>query len=264
MKLLFIGAGKMATALGKAIVAGGILPKENIVAADILEAARLSFSNVTGIRTVSDAAPEVASADVIILAVKPQVAANVVASLPKAGQGTLVLSICAGIPLAKLCNWFGSERVIRVMPNTPLMVGQGASAFALGAAVTQEDAEFAKRLLSSAGKAWQVPEEMLDAVTALSGSGPAYIFAMAEAMTEAGVAAGLPQELSMELTLQTITGSAEMMSRRIDTPEHLRQAVTSPNGTTYAALQVMQAAGFTKTMVDAIIAAKKRSQELGK
>ena len=264
MKLLFIGAGKMATALGKAIVTGGLLAKENIVAADILEAARTAFTNTTGIRTVPDAAPEVASADFIILAVKPQVAASVVASLPKIGKDTLVLSICAGIPLAKLCGWFGSKKVIRVMPNTPLMVGQGASAFAVAEDVSAEEADFAKRLLSSAGKAWPVPEEMLDAVTALSGSGPAYIFAMAEAMAEAGVAAGLPADLSLELTLQTITGSAEMMSRRIDTPEHLRQAVTSPNGTTYAALQVMQSAGFSKIMCDAIIAAKKRSEELGK
>jgi len=264
MKLLFIGAGKMATALGKAIVESGLLPRENIVAADISEAARIAFNKTTGIETIPEAAPAVASADFIILAVKPQVAASVVASLPKVSGNTLVLSICAGIPLAKLQGWFGMKKIIRVMPNTPLMVGRGASAFATGEDVTAEEAEFARKLLSSAGKAWPVPEELLDAVTALSGSGPAYIFAMAEAMTEAGKAIGLPPELSLELTLQTIAGSAEMMTRRIDTPEHLRQAVTSPNGTTAAALQVMQEAGFDKIVCDAIAAAKKRSVELGK
>ena len=263
MRLLFIGAGKMATALGKAITDGGLLRKEDIVAADISEAARQAFSNTTEIATIPDAAQAVSSADFIILAVKPQVAENVVKSLPHISNDTLVLSICAGIPLKKLCSWFGSTRIVRVMPNTPLMVGKGASAFAVAEGVTDEEAEFARRLLSSAGKAWQVPEEMLDAVTALSGSGPAYVFAMAEALAEAGVKAGLPAELSMELTLQTIAGSAEMMTRRIDTPEHLRQAVTSPNGTTAAGLKVMNDGGFGQMMEDTVAAAKKRSQELG-
>ncbi len=253
----------MATALGCAIAGSGLLKREDMAAADISEAARCAFSAATGIETVADAGSVVSGADVIILAVKPQVAEAVAASLPALKDGALVISICAGIPIKKLSTWFGSK-VIRVMPNTPLMVGKGASAFAVAEGVSPEETDFAGKLLSSAGIARQVPEELLDAVTALSGSGPAYVFAMAEAMAAAGEKAGLSPELAMELTLQTIAGAAEMMARKIDTPEHLRQAVTSPNGTTAAGLDVMSKAGFHDMIADTVEAARRRSVELGK
>lgn len=264
MNLLFIGAGKMATALATAIVKNKLLPLENIKAADISPAAREAFNAATGVTVVENAAEWAANADVILLAVKPQVAEAAARALPQLHKGTLIISICAGIPIAKLQSWFNTGKIIRVMPNTPLMVGKGASAFATGPDADDKDADFAMSILGQAGIARRVTENLLDAVTALSGSGPAYIFEMAKAMAMAGEAAGLDPELSLDLTVQTIAGAAEMMARKIDTPDKLRDAVTSPNGTTAAGLAVMAKDDFRKTILDTVIAAKDRSIELGK
>ena len=264
MKYLFIGSGKMGTALASALVRSGMAAAEDVRAVDPNEAARAAFTARTGIACVADAADVLPGTDVLVLAVKPQVAQAVVAALPKIGPETLVISICAGIPLAKLTAWFGSGRIIRVMPNTPLMVGKGASAFALGPSAGEEDARLARELLSKSGLAVQVEESQLDAVTGLSGSGPAYVFELAKALSLAGEAAGLAPELSLSLTLQTIAGAAEMLISGQGSPDELRDAVTSPNGTTYAGLQVMAGRGFRDMMRDTVIAATKRSTELGK
>ncbi|MBR6074430.1 MAG: pyrroline-5-carboxylate reductase, partial [Victivallales bacterium] len=225
MKILFIGAGKMATALAAGIVKHNIHSASELLAVDVFAPAREAFTKTTGIQCVENAADYVKEAETILLAVKPQVAPEAVAALPPLREGTLVISICAGIPLAKLSSWFHTEKIIRVMPNTPLMVGKGASCFALGAQADAACAKIAETILGSLGIARQVTEDQLDAVTALSGSGPAYFFEMVKAMADAGVHAGLSPELSLELTVQTLAGSAEMLCRKLGTPDELRDAV---------------------------------------
>ena len=263
-KLLLIGAGKMATALGTAIAESGLLPVADVTAVDVSPQARENFTRATGIACVSEAAPLIPQTDILLLAVKPQVAPAVTAALPPLRPGALVISICAGIPIASLREWLHTGRVIRVMPNTPLMVGKGASCFAPGPEVTDEDCRFAQQLLGSAGVAHQVKEELLDAVTGLSGSGPAYVFELAKAMALAGEQVGLSADISLDLTLQTIAGAAEMLARRLGSPDELRDAVTSPNGTTAAGLAVMKDAGFRELIAKTVIAARDRSIELGR
>ncbi len=263
MKLFFIGAGKMATALASGIVRNGLFSPEELCACDVNEAARAAFSKNTGI-TCEPNAEKVREAEAVLLAVKPQVAEAAVKALPKLKDGTLVISICAGIPIASLTKWFGTEKVIRVMPNTPLMVGCGASCYALGAGAGAEDADLTARLLGSLGIARQVDEAQLDAVTGLSGSGPAYFFEMVKAMTDAGKKVGLSEELSLELSIQTMAGAAEMLKRGMGTPDELRNAVTSPNGTTAAGLAVMADANFRDMIARVVKAATDRSVELGK
>ena len=263
MKLFFIGAGKMATALASGIVRNGLFSPEELCACDVNEVARAAFSKATGI-TCEPNAEKVRDAEAVLLAVKPQVAESVATALPKLQDGTLVISICAGIPIASLTKWFGTEKVIRVMPNTPLMVGCGASCYALGAGAVAADADLAARLLGSLGIARQVDEAQLDAVTGLSGSGPAYFFEMVKAMTDAGKSVGLSEELSLELSIQTMAGAAEMLKRGMGTPDELRNAVTSPNGTTAAGLAVMADANFRDMISRVVKAATDRSVELGK
>lgn len=264
MKTIFIGAGKMATALATAIVKSGLVEASDITAADILPQARQAFTENTGVNCVENVSALIPKAELLVLAVKPQVAEAAVKALPQLSSKTLVISICAGVTLARLASWFGHGRIIRVMPNTPLMVGKGASCFAAGPQTTTEDAEFAKRLLGTAGIAFQVAEEQLDAVTGLSGSGPAYVFELAKAMAMAGEKVGLAPEMSLALTIQTIAGAAEMLSRKLGTPDSLRDAVTSPNGTTAAGLAVMKEAEFRRIILDTVLAATRRSTELGK
>lgn len=264
MKMLFIGAGKMATALATGMIKNKLIPAADLLACDISATARQAFAATTGVRCEAPTQSLVADADVLLLAVKPQVAAAVAVELMPIRPGALVISICAGIGLKKLQQWFATGRVIRVMPNTPLMVGKGASAYALGPDADEAAAALAERILGSLGLARRVDEALLDAVTALSGSGPAYVFEMAKAMADAGVKAGLPAELSLDLTLQTIAGAAEMLTRRLGTPDELRDAVTSPNGTTAAGLAVMAQRDFRGMMRDVVVAAGKRSAELGR
>lgn len=264
MKLLFIGAGKMATAMAAGLQKKQLWPADQMAAVEIVPEARQKFTEQTGVRCVAEAAAELASADVILLAVKPQVAEAVAKGLQPLPAQAMVLSICAGITLAKLSLWFGTGRVVRIMPNTPLMVGKGASAYALGKDAGQREAAVTEQLLGALGIVRKVQEEQLDAVTAVSGSGPAYVFEMAKAMAEAGEKAGLSQELALTLTVQTLAGAAEMMAAKLGTPDELRDAVTSPNGTTAAALETMRKGNFRQLIEDTVMAAKKRSQELGR
>jgi len=265
MNFLFIGAGKMATALAGGLVAKKVFPQDTLSACDVSEVARQHFTEATGLPCCECATAElVGQADVILLAVKPQVAEQAVRALPPRKDGVLVISICAGIAIEKLRRWFGSDRIVRVMPNTPLMVGCGASCYAL----SREDDEFAAalagKIFGALGKAWQVNESQLDAVTALSGSGPAYFFEFIGALREGAIALGLPAEMAEELAVETMGGSVEMLRRKMGTPENLRIAVTSPGGTTAAALNVMEKADFRKMVAELLRAARDRSIELGK
>ena len=263
MKIYFIGAGKMATALAAGIVRDGLFKADELCACDVNPAARAAFTQATGIRCEASAAQEIQNAETILLAVKPQVAEEAVKALTPLKGNPLVISICAGIPIQKLSGWFGTGKLIRVMPNTPLMVGCGASCFALGPNATEQDSTLAAKILGALGIAFQVSEDKLDAVTGLSGSGPAYFFEMIKAMTEAGKAVGLQEDLSLELSIQTMMGAARMLQAKLGTPDSLRDAVTSPHGTTAAGLEVLKNAGFRELIAAVVKAATDRSVELG-
>jgi len=264
MKLGIVGAGKMGTAIARGLVDNGVLPAEAVAAADVVAAARESFRHATGVQCAESAGEIVGGADVVLLAVKPQIAAEAVAPIAGQCRGKLIVSIMAGIPLARLCGWFGSERVVRVMPNTPLTVGRGASVFACAADVSDADRAFVQRLFGAVGIVHEMAEERLDAVTALSGSGPAYVFEMIQALVAAAEAVGLPADAALELTVQTVAGAAEMLQRGLGTPDELRIAVTSPGGTTAAGLAVMAEANFRQLVKDVVAAATRRSVELGR
>lgn len=264
LKIGFIGAGQMATALAQGFVRGNILPAAKITASDAYPAATEKLAkDLPGLKVATNAQVAEAS-DVVILAVKPQVMAAVYQDLAGKLANKLVISIAAGISLEKLCAGLKTDRVVRVMPNTPCLVGKGASAFALAAAATKEDGELVKKLLSAVGIAHQVDEKLLDAVTGLSGSGPAYVYLMIEALSDGGVKAGLPRALATSLAAQTVLGAAEMVLTRNEHPAALKDAVASPGGTTIAGLATLEDRGLRGALIAAVEAATKRSQELGK
>ena len=262
-RLGMIGAGNMAEALVRGVTAFGLLPASMIEAYDPLSKRRdLLASLGCG---VSDTPEKAAASDVVLFAVKPETvraAASVVRQHLR--PGALVISIAAGVPLRVLASQLPEgSRLIRVMPNTPLLVGYGMSALARGPGVDDANFRLAQSLFSSAGNAVEVDESLLDAVTALSGSGPAYLFRFAEALEAGGVALGLGPELARTLTATTLRGAAEMLVRGGD-PAELRQNVTSPGGTTAAALEALDGGGFAGLVSKALLAAKRRGEELGR
>ncbi len=263
MKLAFLGAGKMATAIAAGVVNEGVLPAGDLAACDVNPAAREAFTDKTGV-LCGDFDPALfRDCEVLLLAVKPQAAEAAAAAVPPLRPDQLVVSIAAGIPLSRLGQWFGTDRIIRTMPNTPLMVGKGATVFSRGAGATKADAAFARSVFGALGCVFELPEEQMDAVTALSGSGPAYVFEMIQALVDAAAEAGLAADLALGLTVQTVAGAAEMLSRNLGTPDELRVAVTSHGGTTAAGLAVMGEWRFREMIRRTILAARDRSVELG-
>ena len=262
----FIGAGQMAVALAGGFIRAGLASPQSILASDILPTARQRFAKSTGAATTDDNLQVVQQSDVVWLAVKPQQMAEVCRQLR--GQITpqkLVVSIAAGVSLERLTAWLGNDvRLVRVMPNTPCLVGQGASAYALGARATSDDAELVQSLLSAVGVACQVDETLLDAVTGLSGSGPAFVYVLIEALSDAGVRVGLPRALASKLAVQTVRGSAEMVLATGEHPAVLKDRVASPGGTTIAGLAALEAGGLRAAVMAAVEAATSRSVELGK
>ena len=266
IRIGLIGTGKMATALAKGWIQSGWLPAENIVGTDVLPAAREDFAGATGCETVDAIADLLPRADVLVLAVKPQHVPRVLDQI-KAGfeDRHLLVSIAAGVPLAAFSESLGSgRRLVRVMPNTPCLVGAGASAFALGGSATAEDADVVEQMLSTVGIVFEVPENLLDAVTGLSGSGPAYVYQIIEALSDGGVRAGLPREIATMLTAQTVLGAARMVLETGEHPAALKDAVASPGGTTIAGLHALEAGGLRGILMNAVLAATERSRELGK
>jgi len=264
VKLALLGAGKMATAIAGGLVSKGVASAGDLAACDVSAEARAAFSAATGVCCHEAPGAAFAAAEVVLLAVKPQTAEGAVRSLPVLRRDVLVISIAAGVPLGRLEGWFGTGRVVRVMPNTPLLVGQGATVLARGSAAGPADVAACAGIFGSLGLVREVPESWINAVTALSGSGPAYVFEMVQAMADAGVAVGLPAGLALELTVQTVAGAAEMLRQRLGTPEALRRAVTSPGGTTAAGLAVLEAAGFRSLVCQTVQAARNRADELGR
>ena len=262
----FMGAGRMATALAQGLVQAELLPASAIVACDPSNAARQSFLTVVPGANVGEGnVAAVSATDVIFLAVKPQQIGEALAALKDSiGQDSLVVSIAAGITLARLSEGLPTgQRIVRVMPNTPCLIGKGASGFSLGEYATVDDGRLVAQLLSAVGAAFEVPEEMLDAVTGLSGSGPAFVYSMIEALTEGGEAAGLPPQLAAELAARTAAGAAEMVLQTGESPATLRERVTSPGGTTVAGLAVLAERKFNSAIADAVQVAARRSAELG-
>jgi pyrroline-5-carboxylate reductase len=263
-RVALLGGGKMGAALVGGLLDGG-WDADELSIAEIDGERRVALEQqFPKIRVVPSAAWAVADADVVVLAVKPgDVATTLETALPALGDETLVVSIAAGVKIATIEALVPDRPVVRAMPNTPALVGAGASAIAGGSLAGADHLDLAERLLGAVGIVVRVAEPALDAVTGLSGSGPAYVFLVAEAMIEAGVLVGLTRDVATTLVTQTLLGSATLLAREEDGPEALRAAVTSPGGTTAAGLRELEAHGFRAAILDAVHAATERSRELG-
>jgi len=265
--LAIIGAGNMAEAIARGVIAKNVLRPDQIVAADVSPQRRELFEKDLHVRAVADNLDAARDAEIVLLSVKPQHMATALAGLGSVlSERNLIVSIAAGIGtafiekhLGKGTNW----RVIRTMPNTPMLVGEGMVAMAPGANATPADLATARKLFESAASVVEVKESQIDAVTAVSGSGPAYFFFLVEHMIAAGVQLGLSQEQAHQLATKTALGAAKMLTTSTDSPAELRRKVTSPGGTTNAAITLMQERKVDQGIVDALKAADKRSKELG-
>jgi len=260
----FIGAGQMATALAKGFVTAGSLSPQSIVACDVVPAAGVRFVEQTGARFVTSSREVAAQSRIVFLAVKPYQMTQVMSDLKDVIRPEhLIVSIAAGVSLKTMSAGLGpAARLIRVMPNTPCLVGCGASAFSRGSLATDADAALVIKLLSNVGLAVEVSEKLLDAVTGLSGSGPAYVYQIIEALSDGGVRMGLPRETATKLAAQTVLGAAQMVLTTGQHPGSLKDAVTSPGGTTIAGLHELERGGLRGILMDAVEAATERAREL--
>jgi pyrroline-5-carboxylate reductase len=264
----FLGAGAMGEALAGGLLAAGT-PASQLVAADPDPARRKGVAERLQIRVVADGAEAVEGSDVVVIAVKPGVvgaALGALAGLPEATRlRPLWISIAAGVPLRTLAAQLpAGARIVRAMPSTPALVRAGATAYVANEAASAADRAAARRLFEAVGYAWEAPQEaLLDAVTGLSGSGPAYVFVFLEALADAGVAAGLPREAAHQLACHTVYGSAKLALETGRHPGALKDQVTSPGGTTIAGLERLEAGGFRAALYAAVEAATRRARELG-
>lgn len=279
MKLGFIGCGKMAAALIKGVLKSGFCKPGDITACDIHVPTAEKLRAETGVSLAAANAEVLSASDVIVLAVKPGDALAAIQSIAsqqmeasmrwawKSGDttsGKLLISIVAGLSISAIEKAAGEKlRVIRVMPNTPALVLAGASAFATGTQATDADAEAAQKIFGSVGAALRVKESLLDAVTGLSGSGPAYVYTIIEALADGGVLMGLPRDLSQQLATRTVAGAAEMVLQSGLHPSVLRDQVASPGGTTIAGIEALEAGGLRAALLAAVRAATERSAALG-
>ncbi len=267
MKLGIIGCGKMATALVQGAVRAGLVAAKDVTGFSPTEKSREAFATATGGSTVLSAAEVVAASEVILLATKPYDIARVMEAAGKdaGGEPRLMISVAAGITLATLEAVSPENlRVIRSMPNTPSVVGQGAAAYCLGSRARAEDAMVAKAFFSAVGLAIEVPEKLMDAVVGLSGSGPAYIYLVIEAMADGGVLGGIPRADALRLAAQTVAGAAAMVIESGQHPALLKDQVTSPGGTTSTALATLESRGVRSAFIEAVSAATQKSIALGK
>jgi pyrroline-5-carboxylate reductase len=263
MTLGFIGSGKMSSALVHGVVKSGAFPPAQIAVTDCVAAAAQKLGAEAGVRVTATNAELAAAADVLVLCVKPADALEALRALAPTLGGKLIISIVAGLPLATLQKAAGpGARVVRVMPNTPALIHQGAAAYALGAGATAADGSVAEKIFGAVGLVVKVKEELLDVVTGLSGSGPAYIYMVIEALSDAGVLLGLPRDLALKLAAQTVAGAAAMVLETGRHPAALKDEVTSPGGTTIAGLAALEAGALRSTFFQAVRAATERAREL--
>jgi pyrroline-5-carboxylate reductase len=268
VELAILGAGVMAEAIARGILRGGTISATNIIAADISPQRRELFQSILGIAATPDAAAAAANAGIVLLCVKPYQIEEVLNSIRAAvDDKTLFISIAAGIGTGFIENILGSGkswRVIRAMPNTPMLVGEGMVALAAGKNASEADLATGRRIFESGGKVIVLSEEKIDAVTAVSGSGPAYYFYLTEQLMRAGAELGLSDAEARALAIQTAVGAAKMMAQGMDSPADHRRRVTTPNGTTHAAIQHMESNRWPDITVEALKAAARRSREMGK
>ena len=255
----------MGEALIKGLLGRNFILSKNIIGMDVSNERLHYIKKTYSVQTVHKHREAVERGDIIILAVKPQDIAKVLQKIAdEINRSKLLISIAAGVSLKFIESYFSSKiRLIRVMPNTPALIKEGAAALSKGKSATEDDLETARNIFNTVGKTVIVDEKLMDAVTGLSGSGPAYIFTILEALVAAGVKMGLSREVSQELSVQTLLGSAKMLVETGEHPARLRDMVTSPGGTTIAGLHALERGGLRGTIMNAVEAATKRSKELG-
>lgn len=261
----FVGGGRMAEALISGMVTAKLYHPEQIQVAD-RDTIRLDhLKKQYGVQVALANDEVAATSEIIVLAVKPQVLDEVLRGIKSGVHDQLVISVAAGVPIHRILGPLGGQaRVVRAMPNTPAMVGEGMTGLAVGPGVGPDEVTCARRIFESVGKVVPVEEHLMDAVTGLSGSGPAYIFLAIEAMADGGVKMGLPREVASLLAAQTVLGAARMVLETGHHPARLKDQVASPGGTTIAGLHRLEQGGLRAVLIDAVEAATKRSQELGR
>lgn len=261
-----IGGGVMAEAILSRLISREVYTPETIVVSEPNAARREFWQQQYQVRVTDSNQTVATDAEVLLLAIKPQVLSAVVADLSSQSlqSSQLVISILAGVSLSTLETSFAQQPVIRAMPNTPATVGMGITAIAPGKLVTNKQLQVAKKIFAAVGKVVEVPEYQMDAVTALSGSGPAYVAMVVEALADGGVKAGLPRAIALELALETVLGTAQLLSQSELHPAVLKDRVSSPGGTTIAGVASLEKAGFRSALIEAVQAAYLRAIELGK
>jgi pyrroline-5-carboxylate reductase len=264
IKLGVIGGGVMAEAIVSRLIAQGVFSADAILVSEPLPQRCDFLKEKYQVKVTTNNTSVARATDVLLLAVKPQIFDQVAAPLQNIVKGELlIVSILAGVSLKRLQAAFPSVSVVRAMPNTPATVGAGVTAIAPSEQVTPSQLEQAKSIFAAIGEVVEVPEYLLDAVTGLSGSGPAYIAIMVEALADGGVAAGLPRAIAAQLALDTVLGTAKLIKESQIHPAELKDRVASPGGTTIAGICALEKAGFRSALIEAVRAATKRSQELG-
>jgi pyrroline-5-carboxylate reductase len=264
--LAMIGGGQMALALAEGFCRAGLVAADRITVFDPSEAARARLAaRVPGVHFASSPAEAVRNAGLVFLAVKPQQAAVACREFaPAIPREAVLVSIVAGVPLATLTHLAGMARIIRVMPNTPCLVGRGVSVVCRTPEVPAAAAERVHALLTAVGTVHEVDESLLDAVTGLSGSGPGFVALLVEALSDGGVKAGLPRPLALALAVETLAGTAALLEQTGEHPAQIKDRVSSPGGTTIAGLAVLEQRGVRSALIDAVVAAATRAKELGK
>ena len=264
-KIAFLGSGNMAEALVKGLLSAGTATADEIVCAEPRAERREELRARHGVAVTASNADAVRQAQLLVLSVKPQVMDALLDEIAEAvDRSKLVISIAAGVPIGAIARRLGAgARIVRTMPNTPALVGQGATALSRGAHATEEDLAQAVALFEAVGTAVVVDEHLLDAVTGLSGSGPAFVFLAIEALADGGVKMGLPRHVALALAAQTVVGAGKLVLETGEHPGKLKDQVTSPGGTTIAGVHALEAAGFRAALIAAVEAATRRSRELG-
>jgi pyrroline-5-carboxylate reductase len=262
-KLGMIGGGMMGEALLSRLVIEGVFQAQEIIVSDPVLARQQFLRDRYGVQVTGDNARAAAASELVLLAIKPQIFSQVISQMTDTLKDAVVVSILAGTDLKQLESGFPDKSVIRAMPNTPAQVGAGVTAIARGTHVNDSQFDLAQKVLSAVGSVVEVPESMMDAVTGLSGSGPAYVALMVEALADGGVASGLPRPVAMQLAIDTVLGTSKLLKETKLHPGELKDRVTSPGGTTIAGVAALESGGFRSSLIEAVKAATARSKELG-
>jgi pyrroline-5-carboxylate reductase len=264
IRLGMIGGGVMAEAILNRLLERRLYAAETVLVSDPQPQRRDFLSSTYGVRVSEDNREAASASEVLLLAIKPQILDQVLATLLGVLEKPLILSILAGVPLSRLEMGFPDRPVIRVMPNTPATIGQGMTAISPGRRADSHHLALAQDIFAAVGEVVEVPESLMDAVTGLSGSGPAFVAILVEALADGGVAAGLPRAIAAQLALQTVLGTASLLKETQLHPAQLKDRVTSPGGTTIAGVKQLEKGAFRSAIIEAVMAAYQRSQELGR